>query len=228
MKILSAVMPAYWPSLQFFWQAAQCQTIILTDHFQYTKRSCSTSSALLHSAQPALRLPVRHLDPAASIAEKQFDPNSLWRKKHLQTIHHLFHNTPYAYYYLPAIEELLSAEENSLSDFLYATTKQILNWLHFENELNQSSKLPHSGSHESLLQNWCDHFRCDTCLTETIHLDKGMINQKALEKTGIRCRSFTPFPEYHILQSNRNLSILNFLMDYGPEAGYLIRQYLSS
>lgn len=146
----------------------------------------------------------------------------------MQTIRHLFHNTPYAYYYLPALEELFGNSEESLSDFLFHTTTQLMNWLRFDVQIVRSSGLKHAGSHETLLQNWCEQFHCTTCLTEAVFLEKRIINQEILKKAGIRCRAFVPLPDYHILQSNRELSVLAFLMDYGPEAGYIIRQYLSS
>ncbi len=228
MKALAAVMPALWPSLHFFWNASQCDTIVLTDHFQYTKRSAATTSAPLQVSQSALRIPVKHLKTAAPVSEKVIDANSLWHKKHMHTIRHLFHNTPYAYYYLPTLEELFNQKETSLSDFLLNTTRQLMTWLGIKANLVRSSELFHTGSHETLLHNWCETFGCDTCLTEADILNKQFINRDVLKKAEILCRAFEPLPEYHILHSNRNLSILSFLMDYGPEAGYIIRQYLSS
>ncbi len=228
MTALSALMPAYWPSLQFFWNAAQCRFIILTDHFQYSKRSSATVSAPLRLSQPSLRIPVRHLDAQTAIAEKQFAPNSSWHKKHLQTLRHQFHHAPYAYYYLPDIQTLLSESYATLGDFLFALTSQLFNWLHFDLSVYRSSQLVTEGNHEQLLQNWCTQFQCDTCLTEPSALEQGFIRTEPLIEAGISCRTFLPVPDFHILQSNSRLSVLNFLMDYGPEAGYIIRQYLSS
>lgn len=227
MKALAAVMPAYWPSLYFFWNAVQCDVLVLTDHFQFTKRSSATVSAPLRLSQPALRIPVRHFNPTDSIALKVFDSGSKWQKKHIQTIRHQFHHAPYAYYYLPVLEELITDAGSSLSDFLFTTTAQLLNWLHLDVRLLRSSQLPHSGSHEALLHTWCAALDCHTCLTESVFITEQRLNPAFLKNKGIICKPFAPFPDFHILQSNRNLSILHFLMEYGPEAGYLLRQYLS-
>lgn len=223
---LSTMQPAYFPSLEFFWKAAQCDIIVLTDHFQYTKRSPLTISAPLQLSQPSLRIPVRHGNPTAAIYEKQIDPDSNWQKKHLHTFRHMFHHAPYEYIYLPLMEELLANHPASLADFLTETLIKIIELLHLNIKIVRASQLPHVGTNEQLILNWCNNFKCTQYISEQTVFDRKLVKPEILTQDKISSQSFTPFPEYHILTSNRDLSILYFLFHYGPEAGYLLRQYL--
>ncbi len=224
--ILSTQQPAYFPSLDFFWNAVQSDILILTDHFQYIKRSPATVSARLQISQPALRLPVKHGSPKRPLSKKVFDPNSHWSKKHLHTIRHMFHHTPYAYYYLPIIEELLENHPPDLAGFLYATLSALISLLHLNVQLLRSSELNNAGTNETLITEWCRQTNSSAYAADSAIFNEGRVDEKILLQNGIACARFAPFPDYHILQSNRDLSILHFLFRFGPEAGYMLRQYL--
>lgn len=224
--ILTTRQPAYFPSLHYFWHLAQSDVLILTDHFQFVKRSPATVSARLQTSQPALRLPVKHSTPKTPLFEKIFDPNSHWAKKHLHTIRHMFHHTPYAYYYMPVIEKLLYAPPPKLSDFLYATLLELVRLLHLDLRIFRSSQLEHNASNEALVTRWCRQTQCGIYAAESLIFAEGRVNEKQLLQNGIACERFSSFPDFHILQSNRDLSILYFLFQFGPEAGYMLRQYL--
>ncbi len=224
--ILSTQRPSYFPSLHFFWTAAQCNVLILTDHFQYVKRSPATVSARLQISQPALRLPVKHSNPKSPLCEKIFAPNSHWAKKHLHTIRHMFHHTPYAYYYMPLLEELLEQHSPNLADFLHTTLSELAHSLHLDLQILRSSKLAHSGTNETCITEWCRQTGSNTYAADAVIFDEKRVDENILMQNGISCKRFAPYPDYHILQSNRDLSILHFLFQFGPEAGYMLRQYL--
>ena len=224
--VLSTQQPAYFPSLDFFWNAAQSNILVLTDHFQFMKRSPATVSARPQISQPALRLPVKHGAPKSPLCEKIFDPNSNWAKKHLHTIRHMFHHTPYAYYYLPIIEELLENHPPNLADFLHATLSELMRLLHLDLQILRSSELGHNGTNEALITEWCQQTKSTVYAADSAIFNEGRVDEKILLQNGITCKRFAPFPDYHILHSNRYLSILYFLFQFGPEAGYMLRQYL--
>lgn len=225
-RVLCALPPAYFPTLEYFWNLAQCDVLILTDHFQYSKRSPLTISAPLQESQPALTIPVRHGDPQAAIFEKQIDNHSNWSRKHLQTIRHLFHHAPYEYIYLPLMEDLLTNHPNALADFLTASLSTMIDLLHLKTKIVRASESEHSGNNEKLIKEWCNDNNCNRYLSNQEVYDHNMVNPEILRQDRIEPHVFVPFPEYHILKSNRELSILYFLFHFGPEAGYLLRQYL--
>ena len=225
---LTTLQPAYFPNLEFFWNTAQSDVLVLTDHFQYTKRSTLTISAPIQHSQPALRIPVRHGNPTLGIWEKRIDPGSNWAKKHLQTIRHIFNHAPYGYYYFPILKQILEEHSENLSRFISDMLIQIFEWLHMDFKVVFSSQLKHEGTNHDLIVEWCSDLGCDTYIQETKIFKQKLVDKDILNQSKIQTKIFAAFPEYHILQSNQKLSILHFLMQYGPEAGYLLRQYLPS
>ena len=224
---LTTIPPAYLPSLNYFWQIAQTNHIIFTDHFQYVKRSPLTISAPLHENGLQLRLPVRHDHIPLAISHKNIDHSTTWMKKHFRSISHLFHDTPYAYYYLPQIEMLLNKATLNLSDFIYQWLNSFILWLQLPVDIQRVSEIGSKDSNEESIVFWCDKFSCREYLAESEVFRKGWVKQRLLEKRKIKCSTFAPMPEAHILTSYKDLSVLNFLLQFGPEAGYLIRQYIS-
>jgi len=147
-------------------------------------------------------------------------------KKHLQTIRHLFHHAPYEYIYLPMMEDLLTNRPDGLADFLTASLSLLIDLLHLKTKIVRASELEYSGNNETLIRQWCSDYNCSRYLSHQEVYDKKMVNPELLKQNRIEPQVFVPFPEYHILKSNRELSILYFLFHFGPEAGYLLRQYL--
>ena len=135
-------------------------------------------------------------------------------------------NTPYAYYYLPIIEELLENHPPNLADFLHATLSELMRLLHLDLQILRSSELGHNGTNEALITEWCQQTKSTVYAADSAIFNEGRVDEKILLQNGITCKRFAPFPDYHILHSNRYLSILYFLFQFGPEAGYMLRQYL--
>ena len=223
---LSTFRPEYLSSLEYYWYLAQCEIIILTDHFQYTKRSPISISAPLKNVDDRLRIPVRHDHKPKSVSEKRIDNKSNWKKKHFNSIYHTFHNYPFAYYYLPIIEDIYKETNNKLSDFLFNFIQLLTQQLHLSSKIYRSSELKHDMENTELIIHWSKKTLTNTYLSFAEVYDKGWINKDRLLKAKIICKPFLLFPEAHIFKSNKSNSILNFLLQYGPEAGCLIKQYM--
>lgn len=224
--ILSAFKPDYLPSLEYFWKMAQCHHAMITDHFQYVKRSSLTVSAPLHRDEDRLHIPVRHDYPQKSIAQKTLDDTDNWRKKHYSTIYHLFHHLPFEYYYLPALKDFYVENYCNLADFQWRLLHLLVSWLNLPIQLHRSSQIKNEGSNEGLIRHWCAEFSCNYYYAEQDVFQKNWVNTEKLTEAGIHSAVFHSFPESHLFQSYQKLSALSFLMKFGPEAGFLIRQYL--
>jgi hypothetical protein len=223
---LTTARPEYLPELEYFWNIAQSDILILTDHFQYIKRSPITVSPPLSGFGSSLRIPVRHSQTALSIKDKSIDNRQTWREKHLKSLHHQFHLTPFGYYYLPRFEEIYMESGDNLSDFLIALLENFTRFLHLPITVKRASQLPSSKNNTQTVIDWCRMNGSDEYLTNREVLAKGWIAEEALNESHIRVSSFIPLPHYHILQSYRGFSAIGFLMQYGPEAGYILKQYL--
>jgi hypothetical protein len=224
---LFTVTPAYLPALAYFWKIAQCDILILTDHLQFTKRSPATISAPMHSNMECLRIPVYHDSPQKPIAAKRIDLSDNWKKKHLTTIRHLYHNLPFAYHFLPLLEEIYSNEEEFfLSPFLHRLIEQFLHWLHLPAKVFASSGMKITDSPTELIREWHRELQCSHYINDDQVFSNGWVDRQALENDSIACDTLLAIPDAHIFQAQAKISILEFLCLYGPEAGYLIRQFL--
>lgn len=218
-----AIRPAYLPSLKTFWNLSQTDTALFADHLQYVKRSQITASAPLTENGQRLRIPVKHDPTPQAIARKRTDEQDNWRRKHWQTLRHVYHDHPFAYYYLPQIEEWYTTVQHNLADFLFTVSVTLSEFLHLDINWVRSSEMKMDASaHEDYLILMTRPDQTAKYLTER----EDGLDWSALAQAGIRRGRFTPLPQTHLFQSYAEDSVLTFLMQFGPEAGYLIRQFM--
>jgi len=224
--ILTTARPEYLPGLDYFWKLAQSDTLVFTDHFQYVKRSPITVSPPLSGFGSSLRIPVRHSDKAPLIKDKKIDRRQPWQKKHLKSLYHQFHLTPFGYYYLPLLEELYNKNIENLSDFLIELLQTFIKFLHLPLKIKRASQIGYTTDKNRSVIDWCHSIGAAQYLTFPEALAKGWVERAVIEKAHIAVETFVPMPDYHILQSYNGYSAIGFLMQYGPEAGYILKQYL--
>ena len=224
--ILSTFRPAYLADLNYFWQMAQCQVAVFTDHLAFTKGSNINRSALFPDSQTRLTIPVLHDKNRKPIFETAIDYHSNWAEKHVRTLHHFFHNLPYAYYYLPQLEELFKMPFDSLGDFLYQLQYKLIHWLYLPITLKRSSETDYEAPAEKLIEQWCVQTHSHTYLAERQTFQKQWVQEEKLKKHGLKTATFVPLPSSHLLNNYRSEVILHFLLQFGPEAGFILQQYL--
>lgn len=225
MSTFSTFRPEYFPDLEYFWRLSQCDHAVLTDHIQYTKRSNVSVSAPLSETENRLRIPVRHKPLLQPICEKSVDEHENWRQRHIKTLKHTFNHFPYAYYYIPLMEELYLTLSSNLTDILYKLITSIITWLHMNIRLYRTTEYSVLSDPHDLVELWYEKLDAPNYLVTQQVFDRGWLKREELISRSIPFRMFSEFPEYHIMQTYRYKSILHFLMQFGPEAGYLIRQY---
>lgn len=227
-KAFSTFRPDYLPSLEYFWYMTQCDKIVLTDHFLYSKRSPVALSAPLAEKSNRLRIPVKHDMDQRPIFQKIVDDQSNWQKKHWKTIYHTFHNYPFAYYYLPLLEKMFSQPENRLNILNKNMIQQIAAWLNFPSDMMGVSDFFPKKDNNELVVYFSEKFHAETYLIFHHYLTNNWIDASYLKARQINYDYFKPFPDYHLLVSYRHHSVLKFIMQFGPEAGYLIKQYMDN
>ncbi len=228
MKILATIRPAFLPNLEYFWQILQSDVAIFTDHLPFSKGQGLNRSAPLNTPETVLTIPIQHGQPNSAITEKLLVDDPHWRQKHLKTLHHLFHNFPFAFYYLPQIEEIYASNLNKLADFLFILIKNFLHWLHLPVQIVRSTELTTSAESNTLIINWCKQFECQGYIAEQKTFQKGWVDAKYLKNRGIQPFVLAPLPKANLLSNYASKSILHFLLQFGPEAGYILKQYSTS
>ncbi len=223
---LSSFRPEYLPSLDFFWNAAQCDVLYFTDHFQFTKRTALNISPCLSGKDNRLRIPVKHDHETRLIFEKKTDDTINWKQRHFKTIRHAYASYPFSYFYLPELEEFFKNTNVMLSSFVIDLNRLLIRFLSLNLKTYSASQQPLEMNNDEAIISWCKKNNADACINSHHIFDNGWLNKSELESAGIKTKHFTDFPEYNIFQNYKEYSILKFILQYGPEAGYMIKQYL--
>ena len=224
-KTLCTLRPAFWPDLEYFWRMYQCDYVLITDHLLFIKQSEITVSAPMQDKRQTLRIPVRHTGRSQTIAEKRMDKMHPWRKEHLNALKAVFRDAPFAYLYLPEIEKLYASENDNLSGFLFNLIAKQHEWLLLKSVLKRSSLLEPVNEATEFVINQCKKFDCHFYIADERVYKKDWVKKGKLAAAGIESIIFRPMPEAHLLAGNKDFAALSFLMQYGPEAGYLFRQF---
>lgn len=223
--ILTTLRPSYLPTLEFFWKAAQCDVVILTDHLQYTKRSDISISAPISDQGLKLTIPVQHDKQRLPVYQKKISRSGNWQTKHLRNIYHNFHHHPFFEYYQTELNQLYN-EEHSLIHFLAGFLIKLFHFFHLEAQVYRASQFVKADDPAQFVVQSCNKAACTTYMADPLVFEEGWLDKDVLHTAGVHVSLFHPLPQAHIFQSYKNLSALNFLFQFGPEAGYLIRQFL--
>jgi len=224
-KTLCTLRPAFWPNLEYFWRMYQCQTVILTDHLLFVKQSEMTVSAPFREEKQRLRIPVKHTGRPQTIAEKEMDGQHAWRREHIDAIKRIFVNSSWHFLYLDQIKNLYDRAGKNLTDLLYQLIAFQANALHLKTPLVTSARLRPAGDATQFILEACAQWGCNGYRAERQVFERGWVDRRRLEKAGIGTSVFDPLPDVHILQVAAKFAALSFMMDFGPEAGYLFRQF---
>ncbi len=226
-KILSTFRQEYFPSLEYFWKMSQCNIAILTDHFTYSKRTIIPMSAAIANKNITLQVPVIHDKKVIPIYKKNISYRSNWPKDHIHTLKHHYKNLPYKFLYFSNIERLLNSDEHNLSLFLTNQIRQIADWLHFNIKIYRAFDIGFQYENNKSVIKWCDLFKCKTYINSSFVFNQNYVDKKQLEAESIIVREYRKLPNVNIFQYYKDKSILSFIFQFGPEAGYLIRQFMT-
>jgi hypothetical protein len=226
-QILSTIRLEYFPSLEYFWQMSQCNIAILTDHFTYSKRTIMPTSAAISEKNVTLRVPVSHDKEVNPIYKKTISRLSDWPRDHILTLKHQYKNLPYRYLYFSIIEQLLNSKETNLSQFLTTHIKQIADWLNLDLKIYRASDIGFQYENNKSVIEWCNLFKCKTYINSSYIFNQNYVNKKQLEVESIMVCECSKIPDVNIFQYYKDKSILSFIFQFGPEAGYLINQFMT-
>jgi len=225
---LSTIRLEYFPTLEYFWQISQCRVAVLTDHFTYSKKTIVPTSAAISDKGITIRVPVAHDKEINPIYKKNISHLSDWSMEHIITLRYQYKNYPYTYLYFPNIELLLNSKERNLSKFLTDLVKLITDWLHLNLQIHRASDIGFRNNNNQNVSEWCELFKCNAYINAAYIFDQNYVCRDQLAAEQLTVCEFRKVPDVNILQYYKNKSILSFLFQFGPEAGYLIQQFMKN
>jgi len=198
-KILATFRPEFLPALEYIWYVSQCDVLVLTDHFQFVKRSPVSISAPLSDAGEQLRIPVKHDGKKTPISAKHIDNNHNWHKKHLSRMRHLYHEFPFSFYYFPLIEELYQQADSLLSNFLKRFLQILLKWFHIPAAIVPASDFNPQADNNNFIINLCAKLKCDTYAALPEVYEHNWVNRTVIEKESIQTEIFQSGDKYYLV-----------------------------
>lgn len=225
--ILTADKPNYIPTVDYFYKMARADVFVMADDILFTSGS-DISRTPIKSPQGKLWLSVPVLTGgrgAQQIREVKIDPAKNWRQKHWKAIGLNYKYAPYFEYYADFFNELYQEDWQDLLELNSAILQYIRKVLGLTNRLIFSSTLEtRSGTTEKIV----DIVKTAGCRQYLAReSDRSFLDAEQFEQAEIEVVYLDlPTTEYHQQFGAfiPNLSIIDLLFNYGPEAKmYLLR-----
>ena len=202
------IEPHYFGSIAFFSAIASFEVITLDGHSHYIKQTYRNRCNLLtpQGVKP-LTIPV-HYRNHMPLEEVRVDYQQNWVKIHLGMLQSAYGKSPFFDYYFPEIQALLESRHSFLFDLAFESLTSCLNWLQIDRQLRVADSFTKSVSNGII------------DARDAIH-----------PKKSDRLSDFyEPIPYFQNFGSNfvKNLSVLDCLMNCGPECIEIIKKSQST
>jgi len=214
----TALLPRYFPNIDYFAYVLPCKTILIADHLQYVKRSSITRTKLDQSSN-YLSIPVVHDANKKAIFQKKIATNENWKRKHLTTIRHLYTGTVYFDELYPQIHELFLEPVENLSLFLLNLTSFFLKKLKINVSIKQTSLLQFKNALEIELIHFGQEHKLKKYYYDLNDVNFGLLNISLFNNTQIQTCSVPKIKS----KSFEQMNILELLFNHGPEAAFMLR-----
>jgi hypothetical protein len=223
MKVLAAHQPQYLPWLGFFDKLAQADVFVLLDTVQFKKNEWQNRNRIKGPAGPQwLTVPVRHRFPQ-TIAEVEVPPDDPWSRKHLRALETNYGRAPHFGAVMPLLEGVLAQSWSRLAPLNIELIARLADVLGIDTDVRLGSQLT-ARDHPTLrLVDLCAALDADTYLSGAggDYLETELFDQAGL---ALRFQRYE-HPGYPQLHGAfvPDLSVIDLLMNCGPESGGIIR-----
>ncbi len=203
MKNSCLVSTAYWGPVQYFAKFVEYEQVLIEQWETYPKQTYRNRCVLYGpNCIQSLQVPVEKGRVNQLVKDIRIAYNSLWQKNHFATIESLYHSSPFYDYYIDDIELFYRNKYNYLIEYNNSITELCLKWLKLPAKLNFTTDFEK--------QPTLPDFR-NTITPKHSIPDPNFVaahyQQVFAERLG-----FAP-----------NLSILDLVMNCGPESAQIIK-----
>jgi len=229
-KWIGILQPAYLPWLGFFEQLDRVDLFVLLDHVQYTRRDWRSRNRILtHDGPIWLTVPVKK-PPGGSmlgqtIREAEVDGEQPWARRHLRSIELAYSRAPFFDRYFPELEELYGRPFRYLAELDEALRVLLCRWLGIATPVVSSSELGVTSAKGELILDLC----LETGATDYYSgaAARSYLDADRFAEHGVRVwyqgYQHPTYPQLHGDDFVSHLSVLDLLMNVGPESLEVIR-----
>jgi WbqC-like protein family len=223
--ILAGHQPVYLPGIIFFNKIALCDRFMYVGHVQFNRKSWQQRNRIaIGDRELFLSVPVRKSGRFDQpIDETEIEPGP-WRRKHLGSIRQAYGKRPYFHDYFPEIEAIIGHPWRTLGELNRALVAQFVRWLAIATPFVESYDYGISAHKTGMLIEMCRALGADRYLSN--EGARAYVEEDRMAEAGIiHCWQVFEHPVY---DQGRpfipNLSIIDLLLNAGPEAGAIVRR----
>lgn len=139
--------PNFLPWMGYFYKMAQCDTFVLLDHVEFTKKSyirrVKIHKPKSFEEEQYLTVPLQKHSDHSKINQLQISNLSPWQKKIKAKIYETYHHTPFYHQVLPIVDSFFDhpVKSDSFTEFSIGIIKYVAQLLEIDVEWKQSSEL---------------------------------------------------------------------------------------
>lgn len=225
MKIVTGHQPNYLPYPGFFDKIIEADLFVLVDNTQFVKRGpfgwihrnrIRTPDGWMWLTVPCITSGRFH----QNIHEVEIANHEPWRRKHKKSIHWHYKKAPYFDKYWTAIQQIYEQEWEKLQPLSEAFLELFFEWLNIDTPVERATSLQVEGKSTEYVIDLCQKTNADQYLSG-IH-GRDYLEMEQFDDVGVELlfQDFS-FPVYNQVYNDTfipNLSILDLLMNHGPES----------
>jgi hypothetical protein len=214
--------PEHMPWSGFFHKMAMADLYVVLDHVQFEKNYYQNRNRFIDARGIIFwaTVPVQMSSSRESISSKRI-AHDFWKRKYLNKLLHSYSRTPYFDAYFESLRSIILFEHDLLVDL----NLELINWfrlnLNIRTPMRRSSEMIVSGAKSDMILDICKQLSASEYLSGPSGRDYLKPETFAAANIDIKFHEFTP-PVYPAANYNPGLSMLDVLMNCGPQSGRLL------
>ena len=223
--IITIHQPDYLPYPGFFHKLTMADTYVVLDNVQYQYDYTNRNKILARDGNwIRITIPTKKEHKFSPIFQVEINNKMNWRETNWQKIFTSYHDAPFFNLYKDYLEKLYRREWNMLFEINFEIIKKTLEWLGIKINIIRSSELNISGTGTERLVNICKTTGADVYVSGIggrFYLNEKLFNNNNIS---LRYQNYTAitYPQHLSKSFVSNLSILDLLMNMGPQSSQLI------
>lgn len=225
--ILSSIQPCFIPWLGYFEQIAVAARFVYLDDVQYTKKDWRNTNRLKSRyGVKIVHVPVQKTSRETRLNEARISYNEPWEDTLLNKISDWYGNAPHVSAVMPLIAQPMACKYERLIDLTMHINREVLAYLGIDTVVSLASDIPkRTADKNARIVEMCRHFPEVDVLYDgksaSSFIDMDLFKANGVDVV-FQDYQQTPYPQLWGGPFEPNLSVIDALMNCGPDTKQLI------